>query len=449
MLEIAMTQPATKAGRNEKMTSNDGASAKSEAENSDADFDAAYSADAESEAKSATPEASKEKVADGEGKRTTAEVAENGDGRKPIETVDAGEDAVLDAAEDTKAQSAADEAPVETSSRKAPGVDASELAFAQRVRSEQGDALPLVASKKARPSEAQASEVTTTGTPQTVAGSSQASIDAKSNELAIQRQAQTNVSVGQSGASQTSGAQTDPTQTALPKVAEQTTDAQPINLPRERSRRDDHDRLATLRDTAPATNKANKAAAPSLPVATPAQQVTPLTAQVDMPPSDLQLAPISDLDAPASWEQRSASTMPLAQTLSRPETPGLIGRQMAEALQRFPDRAVELALNPKELGKVKMSISAVETGITVQVLAERPETLDLMRRNIDQLAREFQALGYESINFAFNEGQSEQGPSDQAEGGGQPLVAVSPGEAEADAPIPVTMTASTGVDIRI
>jgi hypothetical protein len=42
------------------------------------------------------------------------------------------------------------------------------------------------------------------------------------------------------------------------------------------------------------------------------------------------------------------------------------------------------------------------------VVAERPETLDLMRRNIEQLVREFEAMGYNDINFAFAEGETRQ-----------------------------------------
>lgn len=89
------------------------------------------------------------------------------------------------------------------------------------------------------------------------------------------------------------------------------------------------------------------------------------------------------------------------QVLAKTETPVMIGRQMAEVLQRIPDRPVELTLNPSELGRVRMSISAAETGIVVSVIAERPETSDLMRRNIGELESEFLALGYEDIEFAF------------------------------------------------
>ena len=59
-------------------------------------------------------------------------------------------------------------------------------------------------------------------------------------------------------------------------------------------------------------------------------------------------------------------------------------------------------------------LSAADAAVTVTILAERPETLDLMRRNIDQLTRDFQQMGYDSITFSFGERQgdgNEQGHS--------------------------------------
>ncbi len=89
--------------------------------------------------------------------------------------------------------------------------------------------------------------------------------------------------------------------------------------------------------------------------------------------------------------------------VSRPEIARHIGTQLVEALPRAVDRPVELSLNPEELGRVRISLNAVDSGITMSVTAERPETIDLMRRHIDQLAQEFRALGYGSISFDFNQ----------------------------------------------
>jgi flagellar hook-length control protein FliK len=124
---------------------------------------------------------------------------------------------------------------------------------------------------------------------------------------------------------------------------------------------------------------------------------------------DLQPVEGSDVDYATFKDVRTATPASLAQILSRPETPGQIARQLAEASQRMQDQSVQIALNPKELGKVKMMISALDGAVTVNVVAERPETLDLMRRNVHELVREFHELGYETVNFSFAEGQSRSG----------------------------------------
>ncbi|MFK7878935.1 flagellar hook-length control protein FliK [Roseobacter sp.] len=192
-------------------------------------------------------------------------------------------------------------------------------------------------------------------------------------------------------------------------------------------------------------------AAPSIQSSptTAAQPLTQLTAHQDGSGLDIPLTVNSDAEGPIPWDSRASASTALAQTIARPETPGMIGRQMAEVLQRMPDRPVELALNPEELGRVRLSISAAEGGITVSVLAERPETLDLMRRHIDQLAREFQALGYNSINFAFNEGQSEhnKGNSDGSQSG--PNSNLLAAETSENTVAPIQLAASTGVDLRL
>ena len=42
-------------------------------------------------------------------------------------------------------------------------------------------------------------------------------------------------------------------------------------------------------------------------------------------------------------------------------------------------------------------------------MADRPETLDLMRRHIDILAQEFHEIGYGTAEFAFGQNAAENG----------------------------------------
>ena len=94
--------------------------------------------------------------------------------------------------------------------------------------------------------------------------------------------------------------------------------------------------------------------------------------------------------------------------LHRPETPIAIARQLTEQASQAHSRTVELRLNPEELGRVQMSLVTGEDSIVVSISTERPETLALMRRHIDQLGQEFQRIGYANVSFSF-EGQAGSG----------------------------------------
>ena len=101
----------------------------------------------------------------------------------------------------------------------------------------------------------------------------------------------------------------------------------------------------------------------------------------------------------------SATTVPITQ---RADVPPHVAQQLATAMHRSPDKSVEIALNPPELGRVRMVMNASEAGVVVQVLTERTDTLDLMRRNIDELGRALSDLGYEDISFSFGQGDGRE-----------------------------------------
>lgn len=80
-----------------------------------------------------------------------------------------------------------------------------------------------------------------------------------------------------------------------------------------------------------------------------------------------------------------------------------VSRQITAAVVQMADQPVEIALSPEELGKVRLVLHASEHGMVVTVHAERPETLDLMRRNIGLLATDMRDLGYSELSFNFND----------------------------------------------
>ena len=78
-----------------------------------------------------------------------------------------------------------------------------------------------------------------------------------------------------------------------------------------------------------------------------------------------------------------------------------IERQIVQMLGNTTDHPVEVTLSPEELGRVKVTLHTQGPGIVLTVVAERPETLDLMRRHIDGLSQELRAIGYSSVSFEF------------------------------------------------
>jgi flagellar hook-length control protein FliK len=143
-------------------------------------------------------------------------------------------------------------------------------------------------------------------------------------------------------------------------------------------------------------------------------------------------------------------------TVHRPETPRLIAAQLAQALVAKGERNVEVALNPEELGRVKMRVTTSDTGITVVIQTERPETGDLMRRHINELADEFRRMGFDNVSFEFSGGGASDGQA-SSEGDGQSAAGGSPlSQSDEMAAAPVADIATqqlrmgnTGVDMRV
>ena len=136
----------------------------------------------------------------------------------------------------------------------------------------------------------------------------------------------------------------------------------------------------------------------------------------------------------------------------RPEMARMVAVQMADAMIKAQSNKVEIALNPEELGRVRMVLTTAETGVSVSITAERPETLDMMRRHIELLTEEFRKLGYEDIGFEFSGGDApgifgKDGTETQPESNSEMN-----NYRESPEPGPVTMirnTQSRGLDLRL
>ena len=148
-------------------------------------------------------------------------------------------------------------------------------------------------------------------------------------------------------------------------------------------------------------------------------------------------SPFAVADAPVD--------QPVLQKVDLPQT---VVRQLVATVQQMPGGPVEIALSPEELGKVRLAISNQESGgISVFVSAERPETLALVRRHVDQLAQEYHNLGYSNVSFSFGQSDHPQGDSSH---GFRETSQMPQDILQQEQPVAqITLAASAGLDLRL
>ncbi|WP_232796415.1 flagellar hook-length control protein FliK [Roseovarius salinarum] len=135
----------------------------------------------------------------------------------------------------------------------------------------------------------------------------------------------------------------------------------------------------------------------------------------------------------------------------RPEVAQQIVHQFAEIIQQSGGKAVDVMLQPAELGRVTISMTLGEGTVSVNLAAERPETLELMRRHAALLAQEFRDMGYEHSSFSFSERSADQR---NAHGRGEgneshPAEAMNPLETAGGEPATRTFLHTDRMDIRL
>lgn len=172
--------------------------------------------------------------------------------------------------------------------------------------------------------------------------------------------------------------------------------------------------------------------APPFQAVPPFQQVGDLVAQLsDAATRDAQADPIADEVVITTSHSPTASSQAAAPAMSRVSA-NPVAQQLAAALSHAQGTSTRIALNPEELGIVRISLTSGEAGLTVNIFAERPETTDLLRRNIDSLLQEFSQMGYDNPSFSFGEDSNDQDKAPTPQD--MPL-----GDADT-APLPVTLT---------
>ena len=112
-------------------------------------------------------------------------------------------------------------------------------------------------------------------------------------------------------------------------------------------------------------------------------------------------SPLAPLGEPGRAGEAAHASDPGRQRTEAAMARPVVGQVVQAIARNLPDGVVELRLQPEELGRLRLAISPTDTGYSVQVTAERPETLDLVRRNIDLLAADLKDPGFGSLDFSF------------------------------------------------
>ncbi len=101
--------------------------------------------------------------------------------------------------------------------------------------------------------------------------------------------------------------------------------------------------------------------------------------------------------------------------------------EMARTTRRGP---VEIALSPEELGGVRLQLHPRGDHIHVTLAIERPETMAMMRRSVDEFAAQLRDAGYSGASFSFSGWTGQDAPR--------------PAPDMQDRPVPVGMGLSSG-----
>ncbi len=86
-----------------------------------------------------------------------------------------------------------------------------------------------------------------------------------------------------------------------------------------------------------------------------------------------------------------------------------ITAQLPQMLTKAEKQTVELRLDPPELGRVTIHLTTNDQQVTATVIAERVDTVDLMRRHAELLTATLARAGFSQANLSFEQGQNQNG----------------------------------------
>ncbi|MCZ8334247.1 MAG: flagellar hook-length control protein FliK [Rhodobacteraceae bacterium] len=146
-----------------------------------------------------------------------------------------------------------------------------------------------------------------------------------------------------------------------------------------------------------------------------------------------------------------APAVPSAHTLPPTPVPDLVARQILPNLGTTG--AVTVTISPVELGTLVFEVSPRADGLHLHLTVEMPATLDLLRRQGDQILAELRQAGFAnaSLSFAGQDGQPGTDPQQRQAGNDRTSDAAPEPSPQPPGPLPPrSLTATPGtLDLRL
>ncbi|WP_170427540.1 flagellar hook-length control protein FliK [Ruegeria arenilitoris] len=154
-------------------------------------------------------------------------------------------------------------------------------------------------------------------------------------------------------------------------------------------------------------------------------------------------------ETPISTGREISTAMHTMVPAARAEVARAVAGQMAAVITAQPNSgAVEIALNPEELGRVSIVLNGRDDGVHLTISAERPETLDMMRRHLSVLEEELRNFGLGDLSFDL--GTSSDKSHERADQENKPLGDAAQMADPSGNAVPVTRTGPVGrIDMRL
>jgi len=129
-----------------------------------------------------------------------------------------------------------------------------------------------------------------------------------------------------------------------------------------------------------------------------------------------------------------------------------LSTQIVVALATGSRSVTEVALAPEELGQVRLTIHSNPTDpdrLVVMMMFERPEVMELFRRNADQLQADLRAAGYSGADLSYSHSGSGQRQNSSGSEAQTPSLALVGQTPNAFTPPPTQRGSSSSLDLRL